>query len=85
MLLEPMNGQIVTAKMPSAPADRSRSFVAGIGAAVDEAEIAGAAIQPVPHGTAVATRPDPHPPRFLAAPAVLSSIDQSKGRGAAQT
>jgi len=30
ILLDPRSGQIVTAKTPSAPADPSRSFVAGI-------------------------------------------------------
>jgi N-methylhydantoinase A len=55
ILLDPASGRIVTAKTPSSPEDPSRSFVAGIAAALGEAGLAGAAIARVLHGTTVAT------------------------------
>jgi len=55
ILLDPVSGRLVTAKVPSSPADPSRSFVAGIGAALDQAGIEGADVARVLHGTTVAT------------------------------
>src|SRR5258706_534263 len=80
--LDPMHGRIVTAKTPSAPADPSRSFVAGIGRALDQAGMADAAIPLVLHGTTVATNlilGDRAFSRFGS----LVIHNRSKGRGAA--
>jgi N-methylhydantoinase A len=55
ILLDPESGRIVTAKMPSSPADPSRSFAGGIDAALDRAGVAATALARVLHGTTVAT------------------------------
>jgi N-methylhydantoinase A len=55
ILLDPISGRIVTAKVPSSPADPSRSFVAGIAAALDQAGVDGSGVARVLHGTTVAT------------------------------
>src|SRR5580704_4991023 len=55
ILLDPGSGRIVTAKVPSSPADPSRSFVAGIAATLDQAGVDGSGVARVLHGTTVAT------------------------------
>src|SRR5437763_9063689 len=55
ILLDPASGRLVTAKTPSSPADPSRGFIVGIGAALDQAKFAGTDVQRVLHGTTVAT------------------------------
>jgi N-methylhydantoinase A len=55
ILLDPASGRLVTAKVPSSPADPSRSFADGSAAALDQAAIDGGAIGRVLHGTTVAT------------------------------
>jgi N-methylhydantoinase A len=55
ILLDPVSGRIVTAKVPSSPSDPSRSFVAGIAAALDQAGVDGTGVARVLHGTTVAT------------------------------
>ena len=55
ILFDPESGRIVTAKTPSSPADPSRSFAAGIGAAMAQAGASGGAVARVLHGTTVAT------------------------------
>jgi N-methylhydantoinase A len=55
ILLYPASGRLVMAKLPSSPADPSRSFAAGIAAALERAVIGGGAIGRVLHGTTVAT------------------------------
>jgi N-methylhydantoinase A/oxoprolinase/acetone carboxylase beta subunit len=61
ILLGPMNGRIVTAKTPCAPADPSRRFVAGAGAALGQREWR----RGDPTGTArEESQPDPRRPRF---------------------
>jgi N-methylhydantoinase A len=55
ILFDPAHGRLVTAKTPSSPADPSASFAAGVGAALAEAGVEGAAIARVLHGTTVAT------------------------------
>src|SRR5580698_1640185 len=55
ILFDPVSGRLVTAKVPSSPADPSRSFAAGISAALGSAGIGGAGVKRVLHGTTVAT------------------------------
>jgi N-methylhydantoinase A len=55
ILLDPESGRLVTAKVPSSPTDPSRSFVAGISAALGQAGTHGAGVARVLHGTTVAT------------------------------
>ncbi len=55
ILLHPATGRFATAKTPSSPTDPSRSFAAGIAAALEQAELGSAAVARVLHGTTVAT------------------------------
>lgn len=55
ILLDPATGRLVAAKTPSSPADPSRGFITGIGAALAEAGLAGRDVARVLHGTTVAT------------------------------
>src|SRR5690348_13170415 len=55
ILLEAAGGRLVGTKVPSSPADPSRSFAAGIGAALQEGGLPGEAVERVLHGTTVAT------------------------------
>ena len=53
ILLEPASGHLTSAKVPSSPADPSRSFAAGIAAALGQVGISGEAVERVLHGVAV--------------------------------
>jgi N-methylhydantoinase A len=55
ILLDPASGRITTAKTASTPADPSRGFSAGIAAGLDQAGLAGEAVERALHGTTVAT------------------------------